>query len=247
MRRAFTDLAFTPAVRDAQTRYGSRERYAAADRADDDAPSDRGDRLTAAEVEFIAARDGFFQATASETGWPYVQFRGGPPGFLRVLDAKTIGYADFRGNLQYLSVGHLAGNDRVALILMDHAARRRLKVWGRARVVDDDPALLAKLAVSGYRARPERAVLVTIEAFDWNCPQHITPRFTAAEIARMVAPLERENSALRARLVALGQPLPPTSLATSERSFFDNPPGDRDPYSPVGSTTPASASRLSKK
>jgi predicted pyridoxine 5'-phosphate oxidase superfamily flavin-nucleotide-binding protein len=180
MARSFADIAFTPAVRAFQARMGSREHYAALD-----GMEARGVALSGHEAEFIAARDGFYQATVGESGWPYVQFRGGPPGFLKVLDAETIGYADFRGNVQYISAGNLAGDGRVALILMDYAQRRRLKIWGRARLIDahDDEALIARLEVPSYRARIERAVIIAIEAYDWNCPQHITPRFTAAEFA----------------------------------------------------------------
>jgi predicted pyridoxine 5'-phosphate oxidase superfamily flavin-nucleotide-binding protein len=177
--RSYYDIAFTPAVRAAQSRMGSREAYAAFDGGDG-----RPDPLTAEEVEFIQARDGFYQASVSETGWPYVQFRGGPQGFLKVLDPNTIAYADFRGNVQYISAGNLAGNDRVALMLMDYANRRRLKVLGRARLVDarEIPALAARLAMPHYRARIERAVVISVEGYDWNCPQHITPRFTRAEL-----------------------------------------------------------------
>jgi len=184
MSRAFADIAFTPAVRAVQTRMGSRAAYARLDHADD-----ARDALTAEEAAFIAARDGFYQATVSETGWPYVQFRGGPAGFLKVLDAKTLGYADFRGNVQYVSVGNLAGDDRASLILMDYAHRRRLKILGRARVVEpgEDPALVARLTLPDYPARVQRAVIITVEAFDWNCPQHITPRFTAAELEAAAA------------------------------------------------------------
>jgi predicted pyridoxine 5'-phosphate oxidase superfamily flavin-nucleotide-binding protein len=147
------------------------------------------DRLTAVEIAFIQARDSFYQATVSETGWPYVQFRGGPAGFLRVLDARTLAYADFRGNLQYLSVGNIAADDRVALILMDYARRRRLKIWARASVVDRDadPDLVRHLAEPDYAARIERAVVMSVAAVDWNCPQHITPRLTAAEIEQGLA------------------------------------------------------------
>lgn len=143
----------------------------------------RCDALGPGEVAFILGRDGFYQATVSQNEWPYVQFRGGPVGFLRVLDEKTIGYADFRGNRQYLSVGNLNANDRVALILMDYAQRRRLKIWGRVHIVHekDEPDRVAQLEVPAYRARVERGVLITVEAFEWNCPQHITPRYTEAE------------------------------------------------------------------
>jgi hypothetical protein len=181
MSRAFGRIAFTPAVRAFQARQGVRPR----EPRPDDGPDGRGTALTQTEAAFIAARDGFYQATVGEDGWPYVQFRGGPPGFLRVLDERTIAYADFRGNMQYISAGNLSGDGRVSLILMDYANRRRLKLFGRARLVDasDDPALVARLEDPGYRARVERAVVISVEAFDWNCPQHITPRFTEAEFA----------------------------------------------------------------
>jgi len=183
MARAFANLAFTPNVRAVQERQGSAAAY------DKflSPQADGGDALSEAEAEFIAARDGFYQATVSETGWPYVQFRGGPRGFLNVLDAKTIAYADFRGNRQYVSVGNLTGDDRVSLILMDYPNRRRLKLWGRAKLIDiaDDPDLVAQLHDASYRARPERAVIITIEAFDWNCPSHIPQRFTLEELQEL--------------------------------------------------------------
>ena len=179
MGRAFAERAFTPRVQALQTAAGSRASYARMAQ-----HSDAGAALGEEEADFIEARDGFYQATVGETGWPYVQFRGGPPGFLKALNSQTIAYADFRGNLQYISMGNLQGDDRVSLILMDYAQQRRLKIMGRARVVEAaaDPALVAALQVPGYRARPERAVVITVEAFDWNCPQHITPRYTRAEI-----------------------------------------------------------------
>jgi hypothetical protein len=199
MARAFTEIAFTPAVRAFQARMGSRRNDAALDHAET-----RGDALGAPEVEFITARDGFYQASVGEGGWPYVQFRGGPTGFLKVLDARTIGYADFRGNVQYISAGNIQADGRVALILMDYAEQRRLKIWGRARLVDEaqDPALIARLEDPAYRARVERAVIIQVEAIDWNCPQHITPRYTEAEIAQRIAPLQAELACLRARPVA---------------------------------------------
>jgi len=204
MARRFAEIAFTPSVKAAQVRYGSREANSRFEEPEDDgdgAPA-AGDRLGPREAAFVEARDGFYQATVSETGWPYVQFRGGPPGFLKVLDDRTLGYADFRGNLQYLSVGNLAVDDRVALILMDYARRKRLKIWARARLVDvaDDPALAGRLAVPGYPARVERAVVLTVEAIDWNCPQHITPRFTEAEVRQAVAPLHARIAELEAQL-----------------------------------------------
>jgi ferredoxin-NADP reductase/predicted pyridoxine 5'-phosphate oxidase superfamily flavin-nucleotide-binding protein len=195
MARKYAEIAFTPSVKAAQERYGSR----AANRGHEMA-EDRPDVLGATETAFIQARDGFYQATVSETGWPYVQFRGGPAGFLKVLDERTIGYADFRGNIQYLSVGNLTANDRIALILMDYPNRRRLKVWARARIVhrSEDPDLLDRLEVPIYRARVERAVVLTVEALDWNCPQHITPRFTESEVEELVRPLTDRIAELEA-------------------------------------------------
>jgi predicted pyridoxine 5'-phosphate oxidase superfamily flavin-nucleotide-binding protein len=195
MARAFAEIAFTPAVIAAQESQGSAAGYAKFLSAE----AVGGDRLTAGEAAFIAERDSFFQATVSETGWPYVQFRGGPVGFLKVLDDRTVAYADFRGNRQYVSVGNLSRNDRVSLILVDYPNRRRLKIWGRARVVDreSDPGLIARLHDDGYRARPERAVVITIEAFDWNCPQHIPQRFTIDELEIQLAPLREELARLR--------------------------------------------------
>ncbi|MDL1861347.1 2Fe-2S iron-sulfur cluster binding domain-containing protein [Betaproteobacteria bacterium PRO7] len=200
MARNFAEIAFTPSVREFQTRMGSLDRYAALD-----GMEGRGTVLTDRETEFISERDGFYQATVGETGWPYVQFRGGPAGFLKVLDPNTIGYADFRGNVQYISAGNLAHDGRIALILMDYAQRRRLKLWGRARLVDtrDDAALTEQLEVPSYRARVERAVIITVEAFDWNCPQHITPRYTEAEVEAATANLRGEVARLRAELERL--------------------------------------------
>jgi predicted pyridoxine 5'-phosphate oxidase superfamily flavin-nucleotide-binding protein len=184
MGHRYADIAFTAPVRSVQTAMGSRSAYARRD-----GGPESNSRLGAAEVDFIAARDGFYLATLSETGWPYVQFRGGPPGFLRVRGDRELGFADFRGNRQYISTGNAAANDRVSIFLMDYAQRRRLKIFGHMRTIErsDDPALSAQLAVPDYPAVVERAVLITVEAFDWNCPQHITPRFTEDEIARAFA------------------------------------------------------------
>ncbi|MBI3368489.1 MAG: 2Fe-2S iron-sulfur cluster binding domain-containing protein [Burkholderiales bacterium] len=199
MGRAFSDIVFTPAVRAVQTRMGSRSVYAPLDRA-----TDRRDTLTADEIAFIQERDGFYQATVGESGWPYVQFRGGPAGFLHALDAKTLAYADFRGNVQYISVGNLAGNDRVSLFLMDYANQRRLKILGRVRLVDarDDARLIAGLTMPGYPARIKRAMVITVEGYDWNCPQHITPRFTRDEIEAGIAPLRDEIARLNKALAS---------------------------------------------
>jgi predicted pyridoxine 5'-phosphate oxidase superfamily flavin-nucleotide-binding protein len=197
MSRAYTDIAFTAAVRACQTKMGSRHAYEALDRS-----PDRRDALTAEEADFIHARDGFFQASVSETGWPYVQYRGGPPGFLHVLDGKTMAYADFRGNRQYISTGNLLGNDRIALFLMDYANQRRLKVMGRVCQVSEDEALLLlpRLQQPNYPAQVERVVKISIEAYDWKCPKHITPRFTEAEIEEAVAPLHAEIARLQLAL-----------------------------------------------
>jgi uncharacterized protein len=183
MARNFAQIAFTPGVRAAQEANGSAAAYEKFLSPD----ADRGSRLTDRETSFIAARDGFYQATVSETGWPYVQFRGGPVGFIRQVDDATIAYADFRGNRQYISTGNLTGDDRVSMILMDYPNQRRLKIWGHARLVDkaDDPALIEQLHDASYRALPERAVVIAVEAFDWNCPQHIPQRFTREELEQI--------------------------------------------------------------
>jgi len=207
MARAFAEIAFTPSVRETQAAQGSADRYLKFLEPE----AERGDRLSEREASFAAARDGFYQATVSEAGWPYVQFRGGPAGFIRVLDDRTLAYADFRGNRQYLSVGNLQSDDRVSLILMDYVNRRRLKIWGRARIVDaaDDPKLIEDLRIDGYRALPERAIIVTVEAYDWNCPQHIPQRLTLQELEPHLSPLRdeidrltAENTALRSSLMA---------------------------------------------
>ncbi len=200
MSRAFSDITFTPSVKAAQETYGSREGNRNFELAEDPR-----NELTPAEVQFIEARDSFYQATVGENGWPYLQHRGGPSGFLKVLDARTIGFADYRGNRQYLSVGNLMANDRISLFLMDYPRRRRLKLWGRARIVDEaeNPELIAALEDPEYRARIERAIVIHIEAFDWNCPQHITPRFTEAEIRAQIEALVAENENLKTQLQRL--------------------------------------------
>ena len=202
MPRPFAEISFTPNVQAAQERYGSRTQISRFQSSGEDGFIG----LNETETSFIEARDGFYQATVSETGWPYVQFRGGPTGFLKVLDEKTIGYADFRGNRQYLSVGNMNGNDRVSMILMDYANRRRLKLWARAELLHDEdaPEMLERLQLPDYRARVERAVVLHVEATDWNCPQHITPRFTEAEIYEAVTPLRDRVSYLEPRLAELG-------------------------------------------
>jgi len=195
-----SDVAFTPAVKAVQERRGSRKAYQHVE--------EKGGWRTTVTPElaaFIAARDSAYLATANATGQPYVQHRGGPRGFIQVLDDKTLGFADFAGNKQYITISNLAGNDRAYLFLLDFANRQRIKLWGRARVVENDPALMERLVDPGYRARPERAILFTIEAWDVNCSQHITERYTQGEIAiaaaglrQRIAELEAENAGLRA-------------------------------------------------
>lgn len=207
-------IAFTDAVHEVQQRYGSNGFY---DRKRvQGAAAPGADALTDDEKDYLAERDSFYLASVSETGWPYVQFRGGPAGFLRVVDDNTIGWADFRGNLQYISTGNLARNNRVALIAVDYVQRRRLKIFGRARVVtaEDDRTLVESFADPGYDAVAERAVLVTVEAYDWNCPQHITVRFSAADLEPHLSPLHGELDALRGENTRLREQL--ARLATPE-------------------------------
>jgi predicted pyridoxine 5'-phosphate oxidase superfamily flavin-nucleotide-binding protein len=199
----FLKIAGTPDVVAAQVANGSGDIQAAM------RAVDVFEGLTAQEAQFVAARDSFFMATVSQDGWPYVQHRGGPPGFLRVIDPRTLAFADFRGNRQYLSVGNLAGAARCALILVDYPNRARLKLFARVEVRDlgGDPELARQLATPGYKARPERALVLHVEGTDWNCAQHITQRFTAAElepVSRRLAELEAENAILRTQLAAAG-------------------------------------------
>lgn len=186
MSHKFYDLTFTSSVKAAQEHYGVRRNYA---RFEGGEPDFHG--LSNAENDFIEARDGFYMATVGEDGQPYLQFRGGPAGFLKILDERTLGYADFRGNLQYISVGNLSVNNRAALFLMDYANKARLKILVTIEVKEakEAPAIIGKLTMPGYKAKIERALILHVEAFDWNCPQHITPRFTMDEIRQMNEPL----------------------------------------------------------
>ncbi len=180
MPRKYPGLVFTDTVKSRQEHYGSREQAAKLE------SMEWADHLfDVRETEFIARRDGFYVATVGENGWPYVQFRGGPPGFLKVLDQRTLGFADFRGNLQYITTGNVKHDDRVALFLMDYPARRRLKIMARAEIHDvaERPDLAERVVVPEYVAKVERVVLYHLVAFDWNCPQHITPRYTATDLA----------------------------------------------------------------
>ncbi|WP_262269646.1 pyridoxamine 5'-phosphate oxidase family protein [Microvirga yunnanensis] len=200
MRHKWLEIASTPSVKAARERYGSAAQYARLDGTLGGTGPVRNDRLGQAESDFISGRDGFYLASVSEAGWPYVQYRGGPAGFLRVLDDRTLGFADFRGNRQYVTTGNVAANDQVSLFLMDYAHQRRLKIFGHLRMIDAsaDPELVATLAVPDYAARSERAALIRVEAFDWNCPQHITPRFTQEELEGALIPVRAEIESLRA-------------------------------------------------
>ena len=199
MARAFAEIAFTPAVRAEQARQGSDQGYGKF--LSDEAPP--ANQLGPDEASFIEARDSMFQATAASNGWPYVQHRGGPKGFLQVLDARHLAFLEQRGNKQYLSIGNLATDDRISLILVDYPNQRRLKIWGRARIVEaaDDPDLMSSLnqGRSEYelRSSANRAVVITVEALDWNCPKYIPRRFTAEEYTEVLEPLQSELERLR--------------------------------------------------
>jgi len=207
MGYGFLDIAATPGVKAAQVANGGDKYWG------DFKGHREFDRFTESEIGFISARDSFYMATVSETGWPYIQHRGGPAGFLRVLDDKTLGFADFRGNRQYISLDNLATNDRASLILVDYPNRARLKIFAHVEVRDleSDPDLAARLSDPSYEAKVERAMILKLDVFDWNCPQHITPRFTEAELAPALEPirarleaLEEENGRLRKKLAAQG-------------------------------------------
>ncbi len=198
MEQKVSDIAFTPAVKAAQAQRGSRAAYARATE-----KRDWQDRVTPDLAAFLAVRDSFYFATANAAGQPYIQHRGGPPGFLKVVDERSLAFADFGGNRQYITLGNLSENDKAHIFLMDYPNRRRIKIWGRAQVVEDDPELLARLTETGYEGRPERAILFRIEAWDVNCPQHITPRFTATEVAHAVAPLQARIAELEAEIANL--------------------------------------------
>ena len=199
MARQFTKIAFTEGVKKAQTRYGSREIYQKFLEKQEVSK----DLLTDKEIAFVSARDSFYMGTVNSNNYPYIQFRGGGTGLLKVLDETTLGFVDFVGNLQYLSVGNLLANDRVFLFLMDYAHRRRLKIWGRAQVIDDNSELIEKLSDPNYQAEKARVILIKIEAFDWNCPQHIPLRYSEAEVAQIKAPLEARIQQLEQQLSQL--------------------------------------------
>ena len=200
MSHKFFDLTFTESVKQAQEKYGSRRSYA---RSEGGKPDFYG--LGDAEQDFIEQRDGFYMATVNNEGQPYLQFRGGAQGFLKVLDDKTLGFADFRGNMQYISIGNLQENKKAALFLMDYPNQTRLKILANVEVIDakDAPEIIEKLTVPDYKAKNERAMILHVEAFDWNCPQHITQRYTMDEIKQMLAPMSEHIAKLEAEIAEL--------------------------------------------
>jgi len=203
MAHRFAEIAFTPKIRAIQAEKGSRSSYAPMDEGED-----YNHRLGTREATFIAARDSFYMASVSETGWPYVQHRGGPAGFMKILDDRSIGFADFSGNRQYVTTGNFKTDNRVALFFMDYPNRTRLKMLGRVRTVGfDEPELLAQLEDVDYPAQVERGFIIEVEAYDWNCPQHITPRFTGAEVEEQLESLRADNRRLTT-LLAGKQELP---------------------------------------
>jgi len=198
MSRRFADIAFTPNVRAQQERHGSRSQYARMQ-----AAGGAPDRLGPDETDFLEHADSFYLATVSETGWPYVQHRGGPEGFVTVLSPERIAFADFRGNLQYVSAGNVVANDRVALIVVDYVHRHRLKLFGHLHFVDADQAdaeLLRRVSPSDYSAKVERVAIIDVAAFDWNCPQHITQRYSRAQVEVMLDSLRAQVADLEAKL-----------------------------------------------
>jgi predicted pyridoxine 5'-phosphate oxidase superfamily flavin-nucleotide-binding protein len=206
--RIASDVAFTPTVKAIQARKGSRTAYA---RMEEKAGWDTA--ITPDLAAFIAEQTSVFLGTANAAGQPYIQHRGGPPGFLRVLDEKTIAFADFRGNRQFITQGNLADNPKAHLFLIDYSRRQRVKLWGEARVVEDDPALLANLMPPDYKARGDQAILFRVDTWNANCPQHIPQRFEAADVARALEERDRRIVQLEAEITRLKgqlrQPAPP--------------------------------------
>ncbi len=201
MPQSFGSLVFTSAVKALQERYGSRRQYERLEKR-----GEQQGRLTEQETEFIAERDSFYLATIGSTGWPYIQHRGGPPGFLKVFDEAMLAFADLRGNKQYVSAGKLVTDPHVALIMVDYPNQARLKILGNAKILEGEEAdsVIERVRLPAYKAVIERVFVIHVEAFDWNCPQHITPRYTEAQIQEALRPtiarideLERENSELR--------------------------------------------------
>lgn len=198
MPRKFGEIAFTPEVRAAQEQRGSRQTY---ERYIANGPA--SDTITPPLQEFIAQLDGFYLGTVGSNGYPYIQFRGGLPGFLKVLDTKTLGFADFSGNVQYLTVGNLSGNNKAFLFLMDYRHRRRIKIWGRAELIEGDAAWIERLKMPDYSAAIERAILFHVEATSENCPQHIPIRYSETEVEAMMVPLRDRITELEQQLKQL--------------------------------------------
>ncbi len=203
MAKNFAALAFTKSVKDMQEKLGSRANYARMEK------HSFVDGLTEPEIDFISRRDSFYMATIGENGYPYIQHRGGPKGFVKVLDANRIGFIDFRGNMQYVSVGNILTNPNVSLIMVDYPAKRRLKILAKAEIVEltDDPELYDLLDLKDYRFRPERMMVLNIEAYDWNCPQHITPRYTVEDIEDAFAGQRDQITKLLSEIKELKQKL----------------------------------------
>ncbi|MBX9620177.1 MAG: pyridoxamine 5'-phosphate oxidase family protein [Hyphomicrobiales bacterium] len=193
-----SDVAFSEAVKAIQTRKGSRASYAQIE-----ARGGFATTITPDLAVFIAAQRSLFMATANRDGQPYIQHRGGPPGFLRVIDDRTLGFADYRGNRQYISQGNLGDNSKAYLFLIDYMNRRRIKIWGTARIIEGDDELIARLMPDGYRAKPEQVVLFTLAAWDANCPQHIPQRFEAEDVARALQERDEKIAALEAEIARL--------------------------------------------
>ncbi|MEH2475095.1 putative pyridoxine 5'-phosphate oxidase superfamily flavin-nucleotide-binding protein [Nitrobacteraceae bacterium AZCC 2161] len=193
-----SDVAFTPTVKAIQARKGSRHAYAQVEE-NGGWRTEVDDNLAA----FLAEASSMFLATASADGQPYIQHRGGPKGFIRILDKQTLAFADYSGNRQYITQGNLAENPKANIFLIDYTHRRRIKIWGEARVVEDDPALLTSLMPAGYKARPEQVILFKIAAWDTNCPQHIPQKFDAADVAAALASRDARIAELEAELAAL--------------------------------------------
>ena len=194
MARNFIKIAFTEAVKQVQEENASRENY--------ENYAKRGiseDLLSSREIDFIKARNAFYLGTVNSDGWPYIQFRGGPKGFLKVLDEKTLAFVDFTGNLQYISIGNLQENDRVFLFLMDYSQRRRLKIWGRAKVINN-PQLIEELSEAQYLAEKARVLVITVEALDWNCPQHIPILYSEEEVGEIIARFKSRIEELEKRI-----------------------------------------------
>lgn len=203
MAKNFASIAFTDAVKAMQEKNGSRASYARMEKLT------YVDGLTESEIDFISQRDSFYMASIGENGFPYIQHRGGPKGFVKVLDAKRIGFIDFKGNMQYITAGNIAANNNAAIIMVDYPARARLKIYAKAVIVEmkDDPELYEVLDLKDYKFKPERMMVLHIEAYDWNCPQHITPRYTVEDIEEVFAGQREHIANLQAQVKQLRQKL----------------------------------------